>query len=174
LVKPLPDAIGLRLPKPFAEFVQTEEFNDTKLNVGLGMVQSEALRKVLAASFGSLVMLPTEASAADKAQLAAGGAKLYVEPSVDSYIYLRPRDGAADYYSATIGYKVDLRSQDGSLVGSWIYEGYGSVPAGRLSARKGVEQATALAIRDAFANVAVHLPQQELLLGLLPSRGTNP
>ena len=46
------------------------------------------------------------------------------------------------------------------MLGSWIYEGYGSAPSKGLGSAEGVEVVTALAVRDACANLAVHLPDQ--------------
>jgi hypothetical protein len=50
--------------------------------------------------------------------------------------------------------------------GSWVYEGYGT-PSRGISDSKGVALVSGLAIRDACANIAAHLPDQELVRNLL-------
>jgi hypothetical protein len=84
-------------------------------------------------------------------------------------VYLLPSTapGASAFFSATIGFKVDLKSADGTVLGSWVYEGYGSAPERGLSASEGVALVSGLAIRDACANLAVHLPEQDLMRNLL-------
>jgi hypothetical protein len=166
MVSALPLAVAVRLPKAFAEYLQKDELNQSKLEIDLGAAQASAFRKVTAAMFQHTLMLG-DASAADSAQMATSGVRALMELAVDSFVYLQPTSGGSEFYSATIGYKLDLYSPDGKPLGSWIYEGYGSVPARGANMREGITRATALAIRDACANIAVHLPQQEIVQNLL-------
>ncbi len=131
-----------------------------------GAGQAEAIRRVTSAMFEHTVVLGDQAPG-DAAAIAAHKLDAILETTLDSYVYLLPSPGGAEYYSATIGYKVNLLSVDGRVLGSWIYEGYGSAPSRGLGSAKGVELVTGLAIRDACANLAVHLPDQELVRDLL-------
>jgi hypothetical protein len=60
------------------------------------------------------------------------------------------------------------------VIGSWIYEGYGSAPSRGLGSAEGVELVTGLAVRDACANLAAHLPEQELVRNLLTPAASTP
>jgi hypothetical protein len=167
LVQPMPLTMGVRIPKTFAEYVQKEKFGDSQWEIDLGAAQAGAISHVMQAMFRHTVMLGDQAPG----QGGASAAELdgIVETTLDSYVYLLPSTapGASSFFSATIGFKVDLKSPDGTVVGSWVYEGYGSAPERGLSSTEGVALVSGLAIRDACANLAVHLPEQELLRNLL-------
>ena len=167
LVQPMSLTMGVRIPKSFAEYVQKEKFGDGQWEIALGAAQAGAISRVMQAMFRHTVMLGDQAPG----QGGASAAELngIIETTLDSYVYLMPSSapGASAFYSATIGFKVDLQSTDGTVLGSWVYEGYGSAPERGLSAAEGVELVSGLAIRDACANLAVHLPEQELLRNLL-------
>jgi hypothetical protein len=167
LVEPLPLTMGVSIPKSFAEYVQKEKIQDSQWEIDLGPAQSEAIGHVMQAMFRRTVMLGEPAPGQGGASPA--GLNGIIETTLDSYVYLLPSSapGASAFYSATIGFKVNLESPDGSLLGSWVYEGYGSAPERGLSATDGVALVSGLAIRDACANLAAHLPEQELLRNLL-------
>jgi hypothetical protein len=169
----MPLAMGVRIPKSFAEYVQKEKSQEREWEINLGPGQSEAIRRVTGAMFQHTLVLADEAPG-DAAAIAAHKLNAILETTLDSYVYLLPSAGGSDYYSATIGYKVSLLSLDGKLLGAWIYEGYGSAPSRGLSSAEGVELVTSLAVRDACANLAVHLPEQELLLNLLAPAPSSP
>lgn len=166
LVTPLPLNIAVRLPKAFTEYVQKDELNQSKIVIQIGKAQAGAMRRITSSMFQHTLPFGDE-SPADAAQMTAQNISALLEVGVDSYVYLQPTNGGSEFYSATIGYKLDLRSPDGKALGSWIYEGYGSVPERGSNMKDGITRATALAIRDACANIAVHLPQQEIVLHLL-------
>jgi hypothetical protein len=166
LMTPMPLAMGVRIPKSFAEYVQKESAQDHQWEINLGAGQADAIRRVTSAMFEHTLVLGDQASG-DEAAIAGHKLNAILETTLDSYVYLLPTPGASEYYSATIGYKVNLLSVEGKVLGSWIYEGYGSAPARGLGSAKGVELVTGLAIRDACANLAVHLPDQELVRDLL-------
>ena len=171
LMTPLPFAVGVRIPKSFAEYVQKEQVRDARWEINLGVAQTAAIRRVAGAMFERTLKLGDQ-TPGEAAAIAGQGLNAILETSLDSYVYLLPSPGGAEYFSATIGYKVDLQALDGNLVGSWVYEGYGSAPSSGLSSTEGVELVTGLAIRDACANLAVHLPEQELIRNLLPPAAT--
>lgn len=166
VVVPLPLSIAVRLPKAFTEYVQKDELNQSKIVIQIGTAQAGAMRRITSSMFQHTLLLGDEAPA-DTEQMTAQNVAALLEVGVDSYVYLQPTNGGSEFYSATIGYKLDLRSPDGKALGSWIYEGYGSVPERGSNMKDGITRATALAIRDACANIAVHLPQQEIIQKLL-------
>ncbi len=173
LMTPMPLAMGVRIPKSFAEYVQKENAQERQWEIRLGPGQADAIRRVTGAMFEHTLMLSDQAPG-DEAAIAANKLNGILETTLDSYVYLLPTPGGSEYYSATIGYKVNLLAVDGRVLGSWIYEGYGSAPARGLGSAKGVEMVTGLAIRDACANLAVHLPDQELVRDLLNPPAPTP
>lgn len=173
LMPPLPLAMGVRLPKSFTGYVQKETAQERQWIINLGTAQADAMRRVTGAMFEHTLVLGDQA-AGDAAAIAAHKLNAIIEPSLDSYVYLLPSPGGADFYSATIGYKVNLESVDGTVLGSWVYEGYGSAPSRGLSDTAGVEIVTQLAIRDACANLAAHMPDQELIRNLMTPAASPP
>ena len=173
LMVPLPLAMGVRIPKSFAEYVQKEKTQEQQWEINLGVAQADAIRRVTAAMFERTLVLGDQGPG-DAAAIAAQKLNAILETTLDSYVYLLPSRGGADFYSATVGYKVNLQSVDGNLLGSWVYEGYGSAPERGLGEAAGVELVTGLAIRDACANLAAHLPDQELIRNLLPPPVSTP
>ena len=61
---------------------------------------------------------------------------------------------------------------DGKLADSWGFTGYGTAPAGGLSDTEPLQNATALAMRDAGAKLAVEFRDQAIVRGLLPDAET--
>jgi len=171
LVVPMPLSMGVSIPKSFAEYVQKEKIQENQWEINLGGAQAGAVSHVMQALFEHTVMLGDQPPAPGGAGVA--GLNGIVETTLDSYVYLLPVPGSSEFYSATIGFKVNLESPDGKLLGSWVYEGYGSAPERGLSASEGVALVSGLAIRDACANLAVHLPEQELLRNLLAPAATD-
>jgi hypothetical protein len=173
LMTPLPLAMGVRLPKSFAQYVEKEKSQEREWEINLGPGQADAIRRVMDAMFEHTVVLGDQAPG-DAAAIAGHKLDAVLETTLDSYVYLLPSPAGADYYSATIGYKVNLQSVDGKVIGSWIYEGYGSAPSRGLGNTEGVELVTALAVRDACANLAAHLPEQELVRNLVTPVASTP
>jgi hypothetical protein len=163
---PMPLSMGVRIPKSFAEYVQKEKSQEREWIITLGPGQADAIRSVTAAMFEHTVVLGDQAPG-DAEAIATHKLNAILETTLDSYVYLLPSPGGSDFYSATIGYKVNLHAVDGTLLGSWVYEGYGSTPSRGISDSKGVALVSGLAIRDACANIAAHLPDQELVRNLL-------
>jgi hypothetical protein len=165
LVRPLPLKVGLRVTDEFAHQMQKEPVGSEEWRIVLGTAQAEAFRRVGGAIFREAVTLDDK-SAGGAAAAAPQQVDAILQASLDSFSTLMPSAGSS-YYSATIGYRFDLQDADGKELGSWIYEGYGSVPSRAGSNKTGVSEAAGRAIRDAFANMAVHLPEQEIVRKLL-------
>lgn len=173
LMTPMPLAMGVRIPKSFAQYVEKEKSQEREWEINLGPGQADAVRTVMGAMFEHIVVLSDQAPG-DAAAIAGHKLDGILETTLDSYVYLLPSPAGADYYSATIGYKVNLLSVEGKVIGSWIYEGYGSAPSRGLGNTEGVEVVTALAVRDACANLAAHLPDQELVRNLVTPAAATP
>ena len=172
LVRPLPLKMGLRVTDEFAHQMQKEPVGSEEWRIVLGTAQTDAFKRVGGAMFREAVML------GDKAAGEAQGAApqpldAILQASLDSFSTLLPSSGSS-YYSATIGYRFDLQDAEGKELGSWIYEGYGSVPSRSGGQKTGVSEAAGLAIRDAFANMAVHLPEQEIVRKLVRPEPAEP
>jgi hypothetical protein len=95
-----------------------------------------------------------------------------LEPSVEEYAFVTPRDAGSPFYAVSIKYRVNVYLPDGKLADSWGFTGYGTAPAGGLSDTEPLQNATALAMRDAGAKLAVEFRDQAIVRGLLPDAET--
>jgi hypothetical protein len=165
LVAKIPIAVALFIPTDFTTFVHREERWNTKWNIDLGRAQTDALTGLLNAMFDRVV---TVDSVNAGAQLGSD-IRAILEPSVEEYAFVTPRDAGSPFYAVSVKYRVNVYSPDGKLADSWGFTGYGTSPAQGLSSTAPLAEATSLALRDAGAKLAVEFREQAIVQGLLPT-----
>ena len=164
LIVKIPVAVALYVPKDFSEYVHKEERWGTKWDVSLGKAQSEGLSRLLTAMFERVVVVDSvNAGAALGPEIRA-----ILEPSVEEYAFVTPRDAGSPFYAVSIKYRVNVYSPDGRLADSWGFTGYGTSQSEGMSSSTPMAAATALALRDAGAKLAVEFREQAIVRGLLP------
>ncbi|HEY5810906.1 MAG TPA: hypothetical protein VIT67_23245, partial [Povalibacter sp.] len=84
------------------------------------------------------------------------------------YAFVTPRDAGSPFYAVSIKYRINVYTPDGRLAESWGFTGYGTAPAQGMSSDAPLTQATALALRDAGAKLAVEFREQAIIRGLIP------
>jgi hypothetical protein len=162
LIVKIPVTVAVYIPKEFSEYIHKEERWSTDWNVSLGAAQSEGMTRLLNAMFEHVVMV-------DSVNSAAGSeARAILEPSVEEYAFVTPRDAGSPFFAVSIKYRVNVYSPDGRLADSWGFTGYGTSPSGGLSSTDPLQRATSLALRDAGAKLAVEFREQAIVKGLLP------
>jgi hypothetical protein len=164
LVK-MPIAIALFIPKEFSTYVHNEERWSTDWHVELGKAQSDGIMRLMNAMFERVV--PVESVSAGQAH-AEGGVRAILEPSIEEFAFVTPRDAGSPFFAVSIKYRVNIYLPDGKLADSWGFTGYGTAPAQGLSSAPPLQTATALAMRDAGAKLAVEFREQATVRGLLP------
>jgi hypothetical protein len=95
-----------------------------------------------------------------------------LEPSVEEFAFVTPRDAGSPFFAVSIKYRVNVYLPNGKLADSWGFTGYGTAPAEGLSSAPPLQTATALAMRDAGAKLAVEFREQAIVRGLLPEGAT--
>ena len=164
LVVKIPIAVALFVPQEFSSYVHKEERWSTDWHVDLGRAQTDSMTRLFAAMFERVI--PVESVNAG-AQV-PGGVAAILEPSVEEYAFVTPRDAGSPFYAVSIKYRVNVYLPDGKLADSWGFTGYGTSTAQGLSSQAPLSAATALAMRDAGAKLAVEFREQAVLRGLLP------
>ena len=164
LVSRIPVAVALYVPKEFSGYVHKEKRWSTDWQIDLGKAQSEGLTRLFDAMFERVV--PVDSVNAG-AQL-GGAIRAILEPSVEEYAFVTPRDAGSPFYAVSIKYRVNVYAPDGRLADSWGFTGYGTSPAAGMSNSVPLTEATALAMRDAGAKLAVEFRDQAVVRGLLP------
>jgi hypothetical protein len=169
LVVKMPIAVALFIPKEFSTYVHNEERWSTDWRVELGKAQSEGITRLMSAMFERVV--PVDSVSAGQAH-ADGGVRAILEPSVEEFAFVTPRDAGSPFFAVSIKYRVNIYLPNGKLADSWGFTGYGTAPAQGLSSAPPLQAATALAMRDAGAKLAVEFREQATVRGLLPEGAT--
>ena len=164
LVAKVPVTVALYVPKDFAGYIHKEERWSTDWNIDLGKAQSEGITRLMTAMFDRVVLVESVNAGA---QL-GGDVRAILEPSVEEYAFVTPRDAGSPFFAVSIKYRVNVYSADGRLADSWGFTGYGTSPSQGLSSSAPLAQATSLAMRDAGAKLAVEFRDQAIVRGLLP------
>ena len=164
VITKIPVSVGLFMPLEFSSYVYKGDRYGFKWEVTMGAAQSEGVSRLFAAMFETVVPIDNIATAATTAP----GIRAILEPSVEDFSFVTPRDAGTQFYAVSIKYRVSVYTPDGRLAESWPFTGYGIVPAAGMSAEKPLARATSIAMRDAAAKLVVEFREQAIIRGLLP------
>jgi hypothetical protein len=168
LVVKIPIGVALFMPTEFANYVHKEERWSTKWHVDLGKAQSDGITRLMNAMFERVITVDS----VNAGTQVPGGVAAILEPSIEEYAFVTPRDAGSPFYAVSIKYRVNVYLPDGKLADSWGFTGYGTSPSQGLSSQAPLSTATALAMRDAGAKLAVEFREQAVMRGLLPESAT--
>jgi hypothetical protein len=169
LVVKLPVSVALFVPKEFSGYAHDEERSGTDWHVELGRAQTDGLTRLLNAMFEHVVMVDSLNSGSS----AGSDIRAILEPSVEEYAFVTPRDAGSPFYAVSIKYRMNVYTPDGRLADSWGFTGYGTAPSQGMSSNEPLTRATALALRDAGAKLAVEFRDQAIVRGLLPDAAVD-
>jgi hypothetical protein len=173
LVVKIPIGVALFIPSEFSGYVHKEERWSTDWHVDLGKAQTDGITRLFSAMFERVVTVDS----VNAGTQVPGGVTAILEPSIEEYAFVTPRDAGSPFYAVSIKYRVNVYLPDGKLADSWGFTGYGTSPSQGLSSQTPLSTATALAMRDAGAKLAVEFREQAVMRGLLPggeSADTSP
>lgn len=166
LIVKIPIGVALFIPKEFSQYVHHEERWSTAYEIDLGHAQAEGITRLMTAMFERVVAVDSLNMAG---RLDDGGVQAILEPSIEEYAFVTPRDaGGSPFFAVSIKYRVNVYLPDGKLADSWGFTGYGTSPSRGFASETPLAAATALAMRDAGAKLAVEFREQAVLRGLLP------
>lgn len=168
LVVKIPIGVALFVPAEFATYVHKEERWSTKWHVELGKAQADGITRLMNAMFERVIPVDS----VNAGTQVPGGVAAILEPSIEEYAFVTPRDAGSPFYAVSIKYRVNVYLPDGKLADSWGFTGYGTSPSQGLSSEAPLSAATALAMRDAGAKLAVEFREQAVMRGLLPESAT--
>jgi hypothetical protein len=168
LVVKIPIGVALFVPTEFSSYVHKEERWSTKWHVDLGKAQTDGITRLMGAMFERVVPVDS----VNAGTQIPGGVTAILEPSIEEYAFVTPRDAGSPFYAVSIKYRVNVYLPDGKLADSWGFTGYGTSPSQGLSSQAPLSTATALAMRDAGAKLAVEFREQAVMRGLLPDSPT--
>jgi hypothetical protein len=169
LVVKIPIAVALFVPKEFSTYVHNEERWSTDWHVELGKAQTDGITRLMNAMFERVITVDSVGAGQAHAD---SGVRAILEPSVEEFAFVTPRDAGSPFFAVSIKYRVNVYLPNGKLADSWGFTGYGTAPAQGLSSAPPLQTATALAMRDAGAKLAVEFREQAIVRGLLPEGAT--
>jgi hypothetical protein len=155
LIQPLPIDVGVYYSDDFRKYAYSEDRFATKWKVALGAGHVRLMNRILSFGFRRVVEVKDP-----KALPADAGLKAVLEPSIEQYSFITPRDTGGEYFAVTIKYRLKVYAPDGQLADTLSFTGYGGAPAAGTSSGKPMERATRAAMRDAAAKFLIQFPQQ--------------
>jgi hypothetical protein len=157
LVDPLPVTVGVHYTEDFSKYQHAEERWGVKWKAELGPYHVRMAEKLFHAAFREIV--PVE----DLKALPANPPYVaIIEPRIEQYSFITPKDTGANYYAVTIKYRLNVLAPSGEPADSLTFTGYGSFKSGGMSTTTPMVSATKAAMRDAAAKFLVQFPEQDV------------
>jgi hypothetical protein len=157
LVDELPFTVGVYYSDEFRKYVHQEDRWGVEWKVQLGQFHVRMGDKLFDAAFRDTVPVQSPTDAPSDRELRA-----IVEPRIEQYSFITPRDTGAKYYAVTIRYRLNVYAPDGRLADSLTFTGYGSAPSSGVTSTNPMMLATKAAMRDAAAKFLVQFPEQSI------------
>lgn len=157
LIDPLPLTVGIFYSNDFRTYTHAEERWGVDWKAELGPYHVRLAERLFTSAFRKTVAVKDLAALPADAPYAA-----IIEPRIEQYSFITPKDTGANYYAVTIKYRLNVLTPDGSPADSLTFTGYGSFKSGGVSSTKPMVYATKAAMRDAAAKFLVQFPEQEV------------
>ena len=157
LVDPLPVTVGVHYSEDFSKYAHAEERWGVKWKAELGPYHVRMAERLFHAAFREVVVVDDL-----KALPASPPYVAIIEPRIEQYSFITPKDTGANYYAVTIKYRLNVLAPSGETADSLTFTGYGSFKAGGMSTTEPMVSATKAAMRDAAAKFLVQFPEQDV------------
>jgi hypothetical protein len=163
LVDPMPITVGVYYSEDFSKAQHSEERWGTDWKVDLGPYHVRMAEKLFASEFRETMRVE------DIKSLPANPPyRAIIEPRIEQYSFITPRDTGAKYFAVTIRYRLNVYAPNGVLADSLTFTGYGSNASGSgITSTGPMVLATKAAMRDAAAKFLVQFPEQDIAKKLL-------
>lgn len=162
LIDPLPLTIGIYYSEDFSKYAHAEERWGVDWKAELGPYHVRMADRLFAASFREIVPIKDLATLPDNPPYVA-----IIQPRIEQYSFITPKDTGASYYAVTIKYRLDVLAPNGAPADSLTFTGYGSFKSGGMTSTAPMVLATKAAMRDAAAKFLVQFPEQQVAHKLL-------
>jgi hypothetical protein len=155
LIKPIDMEVGVYYSPEYRKFEHRETRWGSDWKIALGEEHVRMTDNLFAQAFTKTTRLdkfPTEGASAP--------VKAIIEPRIEQYSFITPRDTGGEFYAVTIKYRLNLDTPSGAPIDSYQFTGYGTAESGGMSAEKPMMAATVVAMRDAAAKFLVQFSEQ--------------
>lgn len=157
LIDPLPITVGIHYSEDYSKYAHAEERWGVKWRAELGPYHVRMAENLFHAAFRETVPVKDlKALPANPPYVAI------IEPRIEQYSFITPKDTGANYYAVTIKYRLNVLAPTGETADSLTFTGYGSFKSGGVSTTSPMVSATKAAMRDAAAKFLVQFPEQDV------------
>ncbi len=157
LVDPLPVTVGIHYSEDFSKYSHSEERWGVDWKADLGPYHVRMAERLFQAAFRETIpVTDLKAIPANPPYVAI------IEPRIEQYSFITPKDTGANYYAVTIKYRLNVLAPSGETADSLTFTGYGSFKSGGVSTTAPMVNATKAAMRDAAAKFLVQFPEQDI------------
>jgi len=172
LITRIPVVVGVYIPAEFREKVHHEKRDGSEYSITLGAAQADGFTRLIGAMFTRAVTVP----AADAGARTDPEIRGVLEPVLEEFEFITPSDSGAPLYAVSLKYKINGYTPTGQLFDSWTFTGYGTASSAGMptQGKPALQQATALAMRDAGAKLATEFREQAIARGLLSAEAEQP
>jgi hypothetical protein len=171
LIEPLPLSVGVYYDEDLRNFVYNETVSDgSHWQIELGQNNTRLFDRLFGSLFSRVVSIPDIDNA-------PAGIDAVVQPVLEEYAFLTPRELGSRFYAVSIRYRIFLFDPDGNELAAWPVNAYGQSRDGAKSPdgvkASPLQEATNLAMRDAAAGIIIMLPGQPEIRALIDSTATE-
>jgi hypothetical protein len=155
LIKPIDMDVGVYYSPEYRKFQHRETRWGSDWKIALGEEHVRMTDNLFSQAF-------TKTTRLDKFPVEGASApvKAIIEPRIEQYSFITPRDTGGEFYAVTIKYRLNLDTPAGAPIDSFQFTGYGTAQSAGMSAEKPMMAATVVAMRDAAAKFLVQFSEQ--------------
>jgi len=155
LIAPLDMSMGVFYSPEYRKFEHRETRWGSDWKIRLGEEHVRMTDDLFSQAFTKTVLLKKFPTDAEPAPVQA-----IIEPRIEQYSFITPRDTQGNFYAVTIKYRLNLDTPAGVLIDSFQFTGYGTADGHGMAAEGPMVTATTAAMRDAAAKFLVQFPEQ--------------
>ena len=157
LVQKIPARLGVHYSEAFKNYHHQEEIDDLGTwDINFGAQNLAFFRNLTQAMFFRVEEIDTPSLGPEEQRRLDG----LLVPEITKFGFLVPEVSGLKFYSVSIEYQLRMYNKKGVKIGEWTLVGYGKSEGGIFSADDALGEATALAIRDGGARIAIELAAQ--------------
>lgn len=168
VVDSLPITVGVYFDDEFRDFTHAEDRHlGEDWVISSGELNVEMFGNLFATMFARTVPIDTPPDRG----VARSDLDALIQVKVTEYGFLTPRETGQRFFAVSFKYRILMWEPDGTLVANWQVVGYGKSAWTAFKDEAGLSEATAIAIRDGAATVALGFEKVPAIAAWLAARG---
>lgn len=170
VVRAMPLAVGIYMDEEFRSFSHAEERGAREeWIIGSGKLNEEMFTNLFEGMFSRAVPVGGPPGG-DETRYDLDAV---IQIKVNEFGFLTPKETGQRFFAVSFKYELLFWQADGTLIANWQVVGYGKSPWSAFRDEIGLRNATAIAIRDGAAAVALGFHRVPAIASWLESRGVS-